>query len=83
VDFYFSDSNGSGGRPAIRPDGFYIGNKKVTSPALSTAITFNADGTGFTAALDGISDSWTWVKDANGRITQLTSATGRTVTVTY
>lgn len=83
VDFYFTDTNGVDGRPVIKPDGFYIGSKKVSSPANNTSITFNADGTGFSTVLDGLSDSWTWEKDANGRIKQLTSATGRTVTVTY
>ncbi|GAB6174510.1 hypothetical protein JCM15765_39880 [Paradesulfitobacterium aromaticivorans] len=82
IDFYFSESN-AGNRPEVRPDGFYVGSKKIGKPADSITLTYRSDGTGFDTVMDGIADSWSWAKDGNGRITQLTSTSGRVVNVIF
>ncbi len=84
VTFYFKDNEGpDGAHPYVLPDGFYVGSQKVGCPPKNTVVTFRADGTGFDTNLDGLPDSWTWVKDGSGRITTLSSVSGRIITVNY
>jgi hypothetical protein len=84
--FNFDDD----GNLAIYVDDNYIGlirqdgtTNFKPDPVGTTSIVYKGDGTGFDTDLDGITDSWTWTKDGNGRITQLLSSGGRVVNVTY
>ena len=52
-------------------------------PVAETNIVYKVDGTGFDTDLDGSTDSWTWTKDVDGRITKLESSNYRVVNITY
>lgn len=82
VYFYFKTDN-DGNRPNVKPDGFYVGTVPCALLGQDIDIVYNEAGTGYTVTADGVEETWTWTKDAGGRITALSGSSGRSISVTY
>lgn len=64
-------------------DTFFMAHVLATQNAKAIGIVHQLNDTGVNISRDGVAESWTWVKDIDGRITSMTSDRGRTITVTY
>lgn len=64
-------------------DAIFAAHVLAAHNAININITHQFEDTGVDITRDGVLESWTWVKDTEGRITSMTSNRGRTITVVY